>query len=145
MKSDQKVPAHYKLMNPLLRAIRDLGGSGSVEEIYDKVADNLSLPEEILTVIHNPKTGNQTEIQYRLAWARTYFKKFGVLENSARGVWAISQKGSLIDQVDPKEVVRYVQNIGKQQRQRQAEEGIERLLMTLQMKFSLGEQRYIQS
>jgi restriction system protein len=119
MKSDHRVPAHYQLMNPVIKAIRDLGGSGSVEEIYDKVADNLGLPEETLAIIH---TGNQTEIEYRLAWARTYLKKFGVLENSARGVWAISQKGSLIEEVDPKEVVRFVQKLGKQQRPQPPEE-----------------------
>jgi hypothetical protein len=33
-----KVPTFDELMNPLLRAMQALGGSGSVEEIYDKVS-----------------------------------------------------------------------------------------------------------
>lgn len=128
MKSNQKIAAHYQLMNPLLQAIRDLGGSGSIQEIYEKVAENLSLPEEVLSVIHSPETGNQTEIGYRLAWARTYLKKYGILENSGRGVWAISQKGSLIQEVDPKEVVRFVQKLGRQQRPPEPAEGAEEIV-----------------
>ncbi|HEX9517260.1 MAG TPA: winged helix-turn-helix domain-containing protein [Streptosporangiaceae bacterium] len=35
--------------------------------------------------MHND--GPETEIGYRLAWARTYLKGMGLLTNSARGVW----------------------------------------------------------
>lgn len=58
-------------MSPLLQALRDLGGSGSVEEIYEKVAENLEFGEDVLDFPHNPEKSNQTELQYRLAWART--------------------------------------------------------------------------
>lgn len=115
-KKNNKVPTFDELMNPLLKAIRDLGGSGSVDEIYEKVAENLQLPEDILTVPHNPETGNQTEIEYRLAWARTYLKKYGILENSSRGVWAIAQGSPTVEEVDPREVVRFVQKLDKQQK-----------------------------
>ena len=89
-KKTNSIPSFDDLMNPLLKALQDLGGSGSVDEIYEKVTENLKLPEEILSQPHNPETGNRTEIEYRLAWARTYLKKYGILENSRRGVWAIS-------------------------------------------------------
>ena len=36
---------------------------------------------------NNAEKSNQTEFQYRLAWARTYLKKAGLIENSSRGVW----------------------------------------------------------
>lgn len=29
---------------------------------------------------------NQTELEYQLAWARTYLKNYGVIVNSARSV-----------------------------------------------------------
>lgn len=115
-------------MNPLLQAIRDLGGSASIEELYQKVAENLQLPEELLSILHNQETGNQTEVGYRLAWARTYLKKYGILENSVRGIWTISQKGSLIKDVDPKEVVRFVQKLDKQQKGSEREEGAEAIV-----------------
>lgn len=34
-----------------------------------------------------------TEVEYRLTWTRTYMKKVGILENSSRGVWALTAKG----------------------------------------------------
>jgi restriction system protein len=128
MKKNTKVPTYDELMNPLLKAMRDLGGSGSVDEIYEKVAENLHLPEDILSVPHNPETGNQTEIEYRLAWARTYLRKYGVLENSSRGVWAIAQGGPAIEEIDPKEVVRFVQKLHKQQRVSQEKESVQEIV-----------------
>ena len=59
-------------MNPLLRALRALGGSGSIEEIYDKVVELEKLPEEVLAQLHDPENSTQSEVGYRLAWARTY-------------------------------------------------------------------------
>jgi restriction system protein len=43
-------------------------------------------------VLH--KNGPDTEIGYRIAWARTYLKYFDLLSNSARGVWAITDDGT---------------------------------------------------
>jgi len=82
-----KVPTYDQLMNPVLAALRDLGGSGSIDEIYERVIQNLRLPEDVLSILHGPETSNQTEVQYRLAWARTYLKKYGAITNSSRGVW----------------------------------------------------------
>jgi hypothetical protein len=67
-----QVPTFDELMVPLFRALRDLGGSASISEIDDKVGELLQLPEEVLEHPHNPEKSNQTEFQYRLAWARTY-------------------------------------------------------------------------
>ena len=60
----QKVPTFDRLMNPALRALRDLGASGSVEEINDKVAELEGLPEGILSQPHDPEKSNQSEIAY---------------------------------------------------------------------------------
>ena len=38
--------------------------------------------------------GPGTEIGYRLAWARTYLKGMGLLTNSSRGVWALTEEGT---------------------------------------------------
>jgi hypothetical protein len=34
-----KMPTFDRLMNPLVQALKALGGSGSIEEIYDKVVE----------------------------------------------------------------------------------------------------------
>lgn len=109
-----KVPAYDLLINPLFQALKQLGGSGSIEEIYEKVVENLKFPDEILNVPHNPDKSNQTEVAYRLAWARTYLKKYGVIENSSRAVWSIVPDKRHIEKIDYKEVVRVVREMRKQ-------------------------------
>src|SRR6185369_13159796 len=110
-----KLPTFDRLMNPLLRSLRALGGSGSIEEIYDKVVELEKLPDDVLSQLHDPEKSNQTEVGYRLAWARTYLKKYGLLENSARGVWALTAKAKETEQVDPQNVVRTVRSLDKKE------------------------------
>jgi len=103
------VPTFDTLMNPVVQALRILGGSGTIEEINTRVAEIAGLSDEQLEVLHDPERGGQTEFEYRVAWTRTYLKKYGVLENSDRGVWALTAKGAQLDRVDPKVVRREVQ------------------------------------
>ena len=103
-----QLPTYDRLMNPVLQALRELGGSGSTDEIYQRVAENLKLPESVLSVLHDPETSNQTEVQYRMAWARTYLKKFGFLETPQRGLWSLTKNAESVSEVDAKEVQRFV-------------------------------------
>jgi len=64
--------------------------------------------------LHDPDKGGQTEVEYRLAWTRTYLKKYGVLENSSRGVWALTTQGRQTDQVNPNAVKRFVRQEWKE-------------------------------
>jgi len=105
------VPSYDDLFNPVIKALHELGGSGSVSEIEEKVAELLKLSEEDINSIHR---GNRTELSYRLAWTRNYLKRYGVLENSSRGVWALTQKGRETKNVDKKEVNYFVKNLDKQ-------------------------------
>ena len=109
-----KLPTFDSLMNPLLAALRQLGGSGSISEIYEKVVEIERIPETILEQLHDPDKSNQSEVAYRLAWARTYLKKYELLENS-RGVWALTTKARELKNVDPREVVRFVRALDKEQ------------------------------
>jgi restriction system protein len=78
------------LFNPTLTALHSLGGSGSVEEIEERIAKILKLTEEQVNDIHR---GNTTKFSYRLAWARNYLKRYRLLENSSRGIWALTEEG----------------------------------------------------
>jgi len=98
-------PAYDKLFNPLLLAVRELGGSASIEELEEKTASIMQLSDKDLSQIHK---GNRTKFSYNLAWARTYLKKFGVLDNSERGVWSLTNKGQQAETVDPAEVKRAI-------------------------------------
>lgn len=109
----KEMPTFDALMNPLLDALRALGGSGSIDEIYEKVIELQDIPEEITSVPHNPEKSNQTEVAYRLAWARTYLRKYELLENSSRGVWSLTQKGIDCGGVDTVQVLRFVRQLDR--------------------------------
>jgi restriction system protein len=85
------IPSYVELLWPTLQAIRAIGDSGSIEEIVEKVVELEGFTEEQQSVLHGDGPGS--EIRYRLAWSRTYLKGMGLLENSARAVWALTDKG----------------------------------------------------
>ena len=107
------MPTFDSLMNPLLDALFALGGSGSIDEIYEKVLEVENIGEEISSIPHNSERSNQTEVAYRLAWARTYLKKYGFLENSSRGVWALTKLAKIEKKVDPQKVVKEVRGAAR--------------------------------
>ena len=96
-------PPFTEFFNPTLKALRSLGGSGTIEEIVNRVIQQMELPDEIVGRLHGE--GPQTEVEYRLAWSRTYLKRFGLLENSSKGVWALTPVASKIEEVETKKVV----------------------------------------
>ena len=108
------MPTFDSLMNPLLQALFELGGSGSIDEIYEKVIEMQKIEDELASIPHNPEKSNLTEIGYRMAWARTYLKKYGFLENSTRGVWALTALAREKRKVNPKDVVKRVRETDKE-------------------------------
>ena len=126
------LPTFDKLMNPTIQALKSLGGSGTIEEINNRAMELASLTDEQMEVLHTPeKGGGPTEIEYRLAWTRTYLKKYGVLENSSRGVWALTAKGKQIDKVNPQAVRRFVQRQDRAQQAASADENVSETAATV--------------
>jgi len=76
-------PKREYFFNYMIQALTELGGSGSNNEINNKVIDIIQLPEELLNKMH--KNTNQTEFEYQMAWVRTMLKNQGLIENSKRG------------------------------------------------------------
>src|SRR6266852_2624630 len=95
-KSD--LPSFEKYFPPTVLSMKQRGGSATIEELEEDVAKIMKLPEPILAVPH--KTGTRSQFQYELAWVRTYLKKAGLAENSARGVWALTDAGEKTSEKD---------------------------------------------
>ncbi len=74
----------------ILQALHKLGGAGTGAEIRAGVIDLLKLPAAGLQVWHDDRR-TQLELDYRLAWERTYLKQCGALENPRRGYWKLSE------------------------------------------------------
>jgi restriction system protein len=75
---------------PLLDALRALGGSGTPDEVVDKIAATLKVPDEQLN-----ETLPSGELRFRnqVAWARFYLVREGLLDSSRRGVWSLTETG----------------------------------------------------
>jgi restriction system protein len=100
------VPTFDELMNPTLQALKRLGGSASIDELVPEIVRLLELPQELADVPHG--TTGRTELEYRSAWARTYLRKAGLIENSERGIWALTPMGSQTESVDGRQIAREV-------------------------------------
>lgn len=108
-KNNEELPTFDQLMIPTLEALKTLGGSGTIEEINEKVYEIAKISEETLQISHD-ENGLQSEVDYRLAWSRTYLKKFGLIENSSRGIWALSDSDIDIKQISSDVIVKTVRD-----------------------------------
>lgn len=105
------IPKYDDLFNPLLKAMHKLGSSASISEQEELVSSILNISESDLSLIHK---GNRTKLSYNLAWARTYLKKYGLLDNTTRGVWILTSKGQTTKSVEKEKVKKFVQNLDKE-------------------------------
>ena len=108
-KINDNLPTFDELIIPTVKALIELGGSGSIEEINTKVYEVYNINDDILNIFHD-ENGTMSEVDYRLAWSRTYWKKFGLLENSSRGVWALINPNIDISKLDSYEIVKTVRD-----------------------------------
>lgn len=99
-------PTYTELIIPTYDALKQLGGSGTNNEIYERVIVDLNLSDEVLDEPHLGSL-NQSEVEYQLAWARTYLKNYGIIVNSARSVWSITSEYASELTVSAKEIVAF--------------------------------------
>lgn len=90
-----RVPPKYRakflrFMAPLLEAMREKGGQARPREIYEIIAQKLSLTEEERTVTNR---NGYPRFENEIAWARSYFVKTGYLDSLSHGVWRLTDKG----------------------------------------------------
>lgn len=86
------------MMLVTVEALKELGGSATIQELDEKVIEleGVSEAEQAFTM---PRDENRTRVNYYLAWARTYLKRGGALNNSQRGIWALTEEGSAITEL----------------------------------------------
>lgn len=119
--SEVSIPPAYTMHNPTIQALHKLGGSGTNAEIHDEVVAILGLTDE---QIQKPYTegSNKRAVFERLAWVKTQLKRYGLLENSSRGVWSLTKEGLATTEVDGKEVERVAHKIVKQEKKAKEEQ-----------------------
>lgn len=111
-----RIPVYQDYMNPILDALRSAGRPLTIEELGQRVAESMALAANVVAIPHDPEVPDRSEVGYRMAWARTYLKKAGLLVNPKQGTWALTQQGRSVGQVDARvlsaEVVRKLRESG---------------------------------
>jgi restriction system protein len=107
-------PPFTDLIWATLEALKAIGGSGTVQEITEKAIELGGFTDEQQAVLQG--NGPLTQLEYRLAWARSVLKAADALENSARGVWALTEKGRSLNRSDMKAVNAEAQAVMRRKR-----------------------------
>lgn len=110
-----EIPPYHQMLWPTLQAVKSLGNSGSNQEIEDRAIEIAGYSEAQQAVIH--LDGPRTEIRYRMAWARTYLRTVGALENSSRGVWSVTDYGESLTAGDMDDIPRRVRTLTRKRDQ----------------------------
>ena len=84
------IPDYQSCMLPLLRLAGD-GAEHSLKEAVSSLSEQFDLNEAEKS--EYLPSGQQTVIQNRVAWARTYMKKAGLLMSPRRGYLSITERG----------------------------------------------------
>lgn len=106
---DERLPDYDDLMQSVIDALRAAGGQASNADLNVAIVVALELPQALAGQLHQPDS-NLTELEYRLQWARTYLRKFGLIDSPRRGVWALTEAGWQVHTVDRRETVRFVRS-----------------------------------
>jgi restriction system protein len=95
------IPDFQSIMLPLLKLCAD-GKEHTNREALDALALEFNLTEEEQKELL--PSGQQCVIDNRVAWARAHMKMAGLVENTRRGVFRITQRGQEILRNNPSEI-----------------------------------------
>lgn len=90
MAKKTKGPVFLRYVAPIVETLKELGGSGSAEEVTDMVIARigLSAAEQAETT-----ASGQLRVRNQIGWARFYLTRASMLQAARRGVWTLTRKG----------------------------------------------------
>ena len=88
--TNQKLPQHFRFINPIIEVLRELGGSGRSSEVTDVVIEKMNISDDELEDLLQ---SGQSRIKNQIHWARMVLVKIGFIDSSQRGVWSLTEKG----------------------------------------------------
>lgn len=90
--------AFLRWMKPLLKALKDLGGSAKPQEVRNKIIENEKLSEEEVNIARGKNNVNKFENE--VAFARNYLVYGGYIDKSIYGIWTLNELGKTVDMTD---------------------------------------------
>jgi restriction system protein len=85
-----KGPEFLKYVNPVLIILQENGGAGNSSSVIEQVIEKLGISEEEL---EETTSNGQSRIRNQIQWARFYLFKSGLIDNSQRGIWRLTNEG----------------------------------------------------
>ncbi len=79
-----------RYFGPLLDALRALGGSGTPDEVVERIALDLRLSDEVQNEL---LPSGESRLRTDVAWARFYLVREGLIDSSRRGIWSLTERG----------------------------------------------------
>jgi restriction system protein len=80
------MPTSDDLQSAVVKSLQSNGGRATNAEILQWTVENLGITQAQLEIM---RSGNRTEIEYRLAWARTRASKLGLIHRSGPSTWSL--------------------------------------------------------
>ncbi len=108
---------------PVLDALRDLGGSGRPAEVKEWILRNKALPEDYVNAVHK---GGESKFGNDVDWARFYLVRTGYLDASKRGVWSLTDIGRTKD-IDVAQATEIIRDVDREVT-RSAKESVEEVI-----------------
>ncbi len=92
-----------RYLGPILDALRELGGSGTPDEVVEKIAKDLKVSEKDQNELIS---SGQSRFRNQIAWGRFYLAREGLIDSSRRGVWSLTEQGrnTLLTQKQSREI-----------------------------------------
>jgi restriction system protein len=79
-----------RYFGPLLDALRALGGSGTPDEVVERIAKDCGITDEVQNEL---MSSGELRFRNQVHWARFYLASEGLLDSSKRGVWSLTERG----------------------------------------------------
>ena len=110
--SSPEGPQFVQYFAPVVEALKALGGSARAAEATDWVATHLGVTDEERSEL----TSTGVERFYnRVAWARFYLAKSGIIDASQRGVWTLTEKGRSLPPLGHEEAMAIFRKVRSQE------------------------------
>ena len=78
-------------VNPVLNALKSLGGYGQPSEVCAAVIKDMGLEES--PILEETLKNGVSKFENKIAFVRLYLVLSGYIDRSERGVWTLTQKG----------------------------------------------------
>lgn len=85
-----KGPEFLKYIKPVLKTLQANGGAGNSSNVIEQIIECLGITDEEL---EEATSNGQSRIRNQIQWARFYLFKAGLIDNSQRGIWRLTNEG----------------------------------------------------